>query len=203
VEPSVKGSLVLGAVVTVRRHRDQGRVSADQLSARLSGAALELIDRKVDIGRWYPIGPFCELLEVDWEVGGQRNPDYMRQEGERAANRLFDSGIYQQLHYAERAGSVQTREAVLRQAKLITSITANLYNFLRFEVRMDPERPDQLEILYDNAAPFSEALRLTTEGFMNQINARQGSQRRWTSQRVRPELVAFRLPLPSRLKSGS
>jgi hypothetical protein len=38
-EPSVKGSLVLDAVVTVRRLRDQARVSADQLAARLGGAA--------------------------------------------------------------------------------------------------------------------------------------------------------------------
>jgi hypothetical protein len=97
MEPSVKGSLMLGAVVSVRRHRKQGRISAEQLTARLSGPALELIDQKIDIGRWYPVKHFTELLELDWEVGASRDPGYMRSQGEQAANRLFDSGIYQQL----------------------------------------------------------------------------------------------------------
>ena len=199
MEPSVKGVLMLGVVVAVRRHRDQGRVPAPQLEARLSGAALEMIDRKIDIGRWYPIGVFCELLDVDWDVGGRRNPDYARAEGTRAADRLFDGGIYQQLAFAERAERVSTRDQLVRRAKLITTITGTLYNFLTFEVRTDPERSDHLEILYGNAKAFSEALRHTTEGFMNQINTRQGSARCWTSQRRRPDQVVFRMPLSSRL----
>ncbi len=200
MEPSVKGSLMLGVVVTVRRHREQGRVAAAQLEARLSGPALELIDQKIDIGRWYPINVFCELIEVDWDVGGRRDPAYMIREGELAADRLFGSGIYQQLHYADRAGQAQTRASLVRQAKLITTITANLYSFLEFEVRVAPERPDHIEILYRNASAFTEALRYSTEGFMNQINARQKSSRRWMSVRVRPDLVTFSLALPLRFK---
>jgi hypothetical protein len=57
LEPSVKGSLDVGVAVTARRHRDAGRVSAEQISARLSGAAVELLDQKIEIGRWYPIAP--------------------------------------------------------------------------------------------------------------------------------------------------
>ena len=90
IDSSVKGSLVLGAVVTVLRHRNQGRISADQLSARLGGAAFELVDQKIDIGRWYPVKAFTELLDLDWEVGSRRDPDYMRRQGEQAADRLFD-----------------------------------------------------------------------------------------------------------------
>jgi hypothetical protein len=201
VEASVKGSLVLGAVVAVRRHRNHGRVAAAQLEARLGPAALELVDQKVDIGRWYPIGAFCELLDVDWDVGGRRDPDYARREGARAADRLFESGLYQQLQYAERAGRAQSRESLLRQARLITTITGTLYNFLEFEVHLDASS-DRLEIAYGNAAAFSEVLRYTTEGFMNQINERQGSSRRWSSERARPDRVVFRLPLPARLAEG-
>ena len=47
--------------------------------------------------------------------------------------------------------------------------------------------------------PFSEALRISTEGFMNQINKRQKSRRRWTSERVAPDRIVFRMPLPERL----
>jgi hypothetical protein len=199
MDPSVKGSLVLGAVVTVRRHRTQGRVSADQLSARLNGAALELVDQKIDIGRWYPVKVFTELLDFDWDVGSGRDPDYMRRQGEQAADRLFSSGIYQQLNYAERADRVGNAKELKRQSKLITTITGSLYNFLRFEVRLGEARGDTLEIVFSNAALFSEALRHSTEGFMNQINQRQGSGHRWMSRRDQADVIVFTLPLPRRL----
>jgi len=198
VEPSAKGSLVLGSVVSVRRQRDRGLLSAETLAARLSPAAVDLVDQKIDVSRWYPIGVFCELLDVDWEVGGERDPDYMRGEGRRAAARLFDSGIYHQLDYAERAEKVQTRERLVRQSKLISTLTGTLFNFLRFEVQIEPDR---LEIHFHDAGPFSEALRFTTEGFLNEINARQKSTRRWSSERLRPDHVMFRLSLPSRLSA--
>ncbi|HTF33649.1 MAG TPA: hypothetical protein VK714_08105 [Myxococcota bacterium] len=202
-ELSVKGSLMLGVVVTMRRHRKQGRISSEQLTARLSRGALQMIEEKVDIGRWYPIQIFCELLDLDWELGGRRDPNYMRDEGEKAAERLFESGIYQQLSYAERAGRVRARDDLIRQAKLITTITGTLYNFLTFEVRFDADNGDSLQIYYGNAAAFSEALRYTTEGFMNQINKRQKSSARWSSKRQRPDLVVFTLPLPQRLARES
>jgi hypothetical protein len=202
VEPCVKGALVVGAVVSIRRHRDGGRITPEQLEVRLSEEALELVDRKIDIGRWYPVRPFCELIDLDWELASGRDPEYARKAGSTSADRLFDRGIYHQLEYAERAERVQTRADLVRQAKRITAITATLYNFLDFEVRVD-ERARCLEIHYRKAAPFAEILRYTTEGFMNQINRRQKSERRWSSERLSPDAVVFRLPLPSRLAGES
>jgi hypothetical protein len=153
----------------------------------------------VDIGRWYPIGTFTELIDFDWEKAGGRDPDYMRREGARAADHLFQRRIYQQLDYAERSERAQSRDALLHRARLITTVTGTLYNFLDVHVRVDPASPDRLEIRYGNAAEFSEALRYTSEGFMNQINRRQGSLRSWTSVRAQPDLVLFHMSLPSRL----
>lgn len=198
MEPSVKGVLVVGAVVAARRHRETGRIPPEQLDARLSPEALELVDSKIDIGRWYPIAAFCELIELDWEVAADRDPEHARRAGAFSADRLFDRGLYQQLDYAERATRAQTRAALTRQARLISTIIGTLYNFLEVEVKVDEQRPDALEIHYRNAGPFAEVLRYTTEGFMNQVNHRQGSMRRWTSERVDPDLVVFRLALPSR-----
>jgi len=198
-EQSVKGSLMLGVVLTLRRHRNQGRITQEQLTARLSKGALQILEEKIDFGRWYPIQIFCELLDLSWELGGGGDPNYMREEGERAAERLFQTGIYQQLSYADRAERVRARDHLIRQAKLITTITGSLYNFLEFRVRLESDPGDQLEIHYGNATAFSEALRFTTEGFMNQINKHQKSFARWSSKRVRPDLVVFTLPLPKRL----
>src|SRR5262249_8813399 len=147
---------------------------------------------------WYPIGAFCELMDLNWELGGQRDPEFMRREGERSADRLFDTGIYPQLRFAEEAAKVQSRKDLVRQSRLISSITGSLYNFLRIEVRVG--EGENLQIVYEDAAPFSEALRFSTEGFMNQINKRQKSAQRWTSERQRPDRIVFEMSMPSRLK---
>jgi hypothetical protein len=197
--PRAKGSIVLGAVASLRRLRSSGRVTVDQLEARLSAAALELLGQKIDIGRWYPMSAFAELIEFEWEMIAGRDPDYAREGGAKSARRLFESGRYQQLDFAQRTGRAESREKLVRQAKLITTITSTLYDFLAVTVGIDPARPCDLEIVYANAAEFTEPLRYTTEGFMNAINEAQGSSRRWTSERAAPDRVVFRLPIPARL----
>jgi hypothetical protein len=197
--PCAKGSIVVGAVASLRHLRKSGRVSAEQMAARLSGAALALLEEKVDIGRWYPMNAFAELVEFEWDVVAGRDPEYARKSGARGAERLFQSGRYQQLDFAQRAGRAESREALVRQSKLITTVTAMLYNFLEVKVGIDPDRPNELQIVYANAAEFTEPLRYTTEGFMNAINEAQGSSRRWTSVRTAPDRVVFRLAIPERL----
>ncbi len=194
-----KGSIVVGAVASLRHLRSSGRIADEQLTARLSRAALELLEQKIDIGRWYPMRAFAELVEFEWDVIAARDPEYARASGAKGAQRLFASGRYQQLDFARRVGKAESREALVRQAKLTTTITSMLYNFLQVSVGIDPARPNELQIVYANAGEFTEALRYTSEGFMNGINSAQGSPRRWTSERTAPDRVVFRLAIPSRL----
>src|SRR5262245_59189123 len=79
-QPSAKGTLVLGVVVAARRLREKGKISPEQLEARLSKAALELIEQKINIAGWYPIQVFTELMDLSWELSGSREPDFMRRE---------------------------------------------------------------------------------------------------------------------------
>lgn len=197
MEPSVKGSLFVTGVAAVRRYRDAGLLSEDQIAARLGPAALEALDQKIDISLWYPIDAFCEMVDLDWETAAERDPVYMRRLGAVAARRFFERGIYQQLDYAKRAERVESRRSLLRQSKLIATVTNSLYSFLEIDVRVVN---NVLEIAYGDAAPFAEALRHTTEGFMNEVNRWQESSRRWASERVAPDLVLFRLDLPERLQ---
>jgi hypothetical protein len=198
VEPSVKGTIVLGVVASLRKLRTAGQLSHEQLSARLSGPALGLLEQKIDFATWYPMALFRELVEFEWDVVAKRDPDYARRSGALSADHQSDTGRYQQLDFAKRAKKADTSGALLLQAKLITTVTAAFYNFLQTSVAIDPARPDRLEIVYANAAHFPEPLRYATEGFMNQINERQGSSRRWTSERVAPDRIVFTLPLPDR-----
>jgi hypothetical protein len=193
---NVKGALVIGAVVAARRLRESGRLSPEVLEARLSKAALELIDTKIEVARWYPVESFCELIDLGWEVIGKRDPAYLEKAGAVSADQLFDSNRYQQLDFAQRAAKVQTRKQLIRQARLITTITGTFYDFLAVRVALDT---DALNIIYGNAAEFADALIHTTIGFKNQINVRQGSKMRWSGRRTMPDEICFRMPIPKRL----
>jgi hypothetical protein len=199
VQPSAKGVIVVGVVASLRKLRRTGALAQGQLSARLSGAALELLEQKVEIGRWYPMAVFAELVDFEWEVVAKRSPDYARAAGAKTAERQFESGRYQQLDFARRASRAESRSALLLQARLITTITAAFYSFVVTSVSIDPARPNQLEIVYAHSAVFPELLRYATEGFMNEINRRQGSTRRWTSGRPAPDRLVYRMELPAYL----
>jgi hypothetical protein len=198
--PSVKGSVVVGVVSSLRALKRRGGVSEDALSARLSADALRLLGGKIEVGRWYPMPAFAELVDLEWELGG-RDPAGAREAGARSADRMFELGLYQQLDYAGRVARPKTLEELVRQAKLITTVTSALYSFLETHVRI-ASTGEALEIVYSNAAAFHESLRFSTEGYMNRVNERQGSSRTWTSARTRPDEVVFSMPLPSRLAAS-
>jgi hypothetical protein len=193
---NVKGALVLGAVVAARRLRERGRLAPEVMAARLSKEALELVDHKVEVARWYPVAPFCELIDLGWEIAGNRDPAYLEKAGAVSADQLFDSNRYQQLDFAQRAAKVQTRKQLIRQARLITTITGTFYDFLDVRVALDA---NALSIIYGNARAFGDPLVHTTVGFKNQINVRQGSKMRWTGRRNSPDEVCFTMPVPKRL----
>jgi len=194
---SVKGTLVLGAVVAARRLRDRGRVEPEVLEVRLSREALELLDQKIEVARWYPIAPFCELIDFGWEIDGRREVAYLERGGAESANRLFESNRYQQLEFVQRAGKVASRHELTKRARLITTIVGTFYDFLDVHVALEA---DALVIVYGNARAFSNALIHTTVGFQNQINVRLGSKLRWSGVRTRPDEVRFAMPIPKRLE---
>jgi hypothetical protein len=199
VEPSAKGAIVMGVVASLRKLRTSGQITNEQLAARVSSAAFALLEQKIEVGRWYPIAVFRELVDFQFQVVGRRNPDYARQEGARSAEVQSDSGRYQQLDFAKRAGRAESSGAIVLQAKLIASLTAAFYSFLEMSVGIDPKDPLRLQIVFTNAALFPDGLRYATEGFMSRINERQGSTRRWRSERPTPDRIVFWMELPERL----
>jgi hypothetical protein len=199
MESSAKGSIVVGVVASLKKLCRGGRLDRDRIAARLSPAAIGLLEKKIEIGVWYPMTAFAELCDLEWDSASGRDPEYARRSGLESAKRQFESKRYQQLDFAQRTGKAGSRDALLRQTKLITTITSTFYNFLAVSVGIDKDRPNELSITYANAAMFNEPLRYSTEGFMNGINAMQGSARQWTSERAAPDRIVFRLVLPSRL----
>lgn len=194
--PSVKGVMLLPSVVVVRRLRDGGAIPESRLE-KLSSAARELLDERIEIAQWYPMEMFSELLEIDWEICGNHDPEYMRQAGERNAEAMTRAKRYQQLDYLERADRPESSSDILRQMRLTSSITQSYFNFTETTVQMHPDRPHVLQIIYVNTDAFPESLRYSTEGFMNRLNRVRRSSRKWTSERVGNTIV-FSLEMKTR-----
>lgn len=200
-EPSVKGMMILNSVVVVRRARDRGDVPEPRL-AKLSARTLELLDERIQVARWYPMECFSELLELDWDLHGGRDPDYMRRAGAATAASMTSGNRYQQFDYLERAKRPETAAELVSQVKLTSTVTLSYFDFMEVEVRIDPDRPNVLQIVYIGTDGFPEALRYSTEGFMSQLNQLRGTRRTWTSERI-GSTVVFSLEMKSGLDEPS
>jgi hypothetical protein len=197
-EPSVKGLLVGGVVVNLQRLRESGRLAADACEARLSRAALHLLEEKIDPSRWYPLAEYAELVDLLWDHEAARDPEYMREKGRAWAKKLYDAHRYQQLEYADAsAGAIGSPEEAVRQGRLIASLIGTFWSFVEAEVDLDPERPHTLRLVLSGrlARLFPEANRFTTEGFLNHMVERTGGRHRSTSERPAPDRLEFRLEL--------
>jgi hypothetical protein len=195
-EPSVKGLLLGGVVVNVRRLRERGAISEEALESRLSRGALALLTEKIDPTRWYPLEAYRELVDLLWQVDGGGDPEYMREKGRAWAAKLYDAQRYQQLAYADStARRAASDEDSVRQGRLIASLVQTFWSFVEPQVELDPERPHTLRFTLACSAPFPEANRYTTEGFMNHMIERGGGTHRCASERPSPDRVVIRMPL--------
>lgn len=191
-EPCVKGSLLVGAAVAVRRRSQRGEIGEEQL-AKLSPEALELIDAEIALARWYPVRLMEELVDLDWAFAG-RDPEYQRQAGRRTAGHFAKTGLYQQVEYARSNRGAKTQRDVLRQSRMVCTITSTLYDFI--EARAELVGKDRLQVVFENARHFPEALRYSTEGFLDEITQR--TTRRWSSARPTPDRIVFGLEIRPR-----
>jgi hypothetical protein len=197
-DPSVKGLLLGGVVANLKRLEESGAVGEDALEARLGPRALELLREKVDPACWYPIDAYRELVDVLWELEGQRRPDFMREKGRAWARKLYEAQRYQQLEYADtRTRQIGSGEEAVRQGRLIASLIQTFWNFVEPKVDLDPDQPDTLRLTLEGrlASLFPEANRFTTEGFLNHMVERAGGRQRATSERAAPDRIEFRLSL--------
>jgi hypothetical protein len=184
--------------VNVQRLRDAGRLAPEACEARLSRAALLILDEKVDPARWYPLAEYAELLDLLWEIEAGRDPGYMREKGRAWARKLYEAHRFQQLEYADAsAGAISSPEEAVRQGRLVASLIASFWSFVEAEVDLDPERPGTLRLVLAGrlARLFPEANRFTTEGFLNHMVERAGGRQRACSERAAPDRIEFRLAL--------
>jgi hypothetical protein len=196
IRASVKGLLLGGIVAQVRRMLESERLGEEDMLARIGPEASAVLDQKVQPIRWYPIEAYRDLVDLVWEIEGDRNPEFMREKGRAWAEKAYRKG-YQQLEYADSAPQLQTGAEAVRQGRLIASLIGAFWSFVEPEVDLDPDpdRADTLRMTFRNAGSFPEANRYTVEGFLNHMVERGGGRTHSSSERPEVDVVVFRLPL--------
>ena len=160
--PSIKGTAYNSVHDDLHRMLDDGRLSEDELEARLSREERELLESKVLATKWYPIETYRKLLALVAQKDATGPVDeYLIERGWRAAERLQQAGIYRQLGADEGAG----KSWGARVENLVTKISGLLYNFTRWSVD-EPENAAVIRVTVDEARDFADECRYTAQGFV-------------------------------------
>ncbi len=186
--PSIKGTAYNSIHDDLHRMLDDGRVSQDELEARLSREELELFESKVLATKWYPIETYRKLLALVAQKDAKGAADeYLVERGWRAAERLAQAGIYRQLGADEGAG----KSWGARVSNLVTKISGLLYNFTRWSVD-EPENAKLIHVTVDEAKDFGDECRYTAQGFVAfAATLMAGAPVKITSARPTPDRIVY------------
>ena len=190
-EPAIKGTVLVNLVADVLSLRDEGRISADELAARLERQDLEILESKVMPSTWYPISSYRRLTELLVEKDGG-DEDYLRARGARSAQRLLEAGFYEQMRRLRPGGSVTFAE-IERSVRVLVVMSQTILNFGRSEVFPDPDHERRVMIQISDAADYPEVLRFTSEGFYDACARAAGRRYSWRSSRPEPDRIVVRM----------
>src|SRR5688500_7653746 len=171
-QPSIKGSALSSVVEDVRALCDSGRISGERLEASLEAADIALLESKIQPALWYPIQSYERLTRLLLDVAGRGDPQYVADRGARAAQRLWESGLYVQLqHGEEKAAKARRVDGALteRDAKMITTLSGAIFNFTRWSYRID-ESGAWIEV--NEAAEWPEVSVWAARGFLEYVVSR-------------------------------
>jgi hypothetical protein len=192
-EPSIKGSALSSVVEDVRALRDGGRLSADRLEATLEPGDLRLLEEKIQPAIWYPIQSYARLSELLLDVVGGGDPQYIADRGARAAQRLWESGLYIQLQHGEEKAAKARRSGNVmsdRDARVITTLSGAMFNFTRWKYCAE-EYGAVIEV--EDAADLPEVSVWAARGFLEYVVSRlRRIETTIAASRVAPDRVEFR-----------
>lgn len=201
-KPSVKGSVVAEAIEKTRKLLEEGRLSRDQLEARLGPGHLAAFDEPTNVSRWYDLELYKCLAELMYELEGGPRDEYFRRQGFARGKKLIEAGLYQQMEYVERsqvAAELDPKarfEAYGRDLKLFVTLSAAILSFSRWSVARDPDHEDRYRIEVRDAEAFPDFLGWGSEGLINAMASRHGLHGLWRYERIAPDFVVFRMLRP-------
>jgi hypothetical protein len=197
-EPSIKGSAFEAAASDLLALLERGVLRREEAVVALQPGDFALLETKPSPSSWVPIGAYARIVDLLLRFEGRGDPEYLRQRGARAAERLFDSGLYAQLRHGAALG-VLTEEAgedkfTERDGRLMTSLSGAIFNFGSWSFRVLEKG---YEVEAKDSAALPEVARYAAEGFLEVMTARTSRRDvRVTSKRVSADRIVFWIPLP-------
>lgn len=195
--PSIKGSVFASVVEDVAKARAEAGPGLD-LARWLLPEDLALLDEEIVISRWYDIRCYTRMNELLRDIVGEGGNEYLRERGRHTARRLLEAGLYAQLEYTTRAAVATAKpeerfEAFGRDLRLLTTISASILNFSRWEPSVDADHGDRYRIDVVDAEDFPEVLCWRSDGFVNEMAALHGDADIWRWERPERERIVFRM----------
>lgn len=196
-EPSIKGSAFELAASDLLAAIERGVVPREQVVTALEPGDFELLETKPSPSSWVPIGTYARVVELLLRFEGHGNTAYLRRRGARAAERLFDSGLYAQLRHGAAIG-ILTEEAggdsvfTERDGRLMASLSGAIFNFGTWSFRV---MPSAYEVEARDSAALPDVARHAAEGFLEVMTERTSRREvRVTSHRIAPDVIVFTIP---------
>lgn len=197
-EPAIKGGAFQTAAEDLLALLERRVLSRQELELALEPGDIELLESKPPPTAWIPIAGFARIVELLLKIEGRGEIDYLRRRGARAAERLFDSGIYAQLRHGAVIGELTEAggKRVFKEldGRLMTSLSGAIFNFGAWSFR---DTGECYEVDARDVGPMPELTRYSAEGFLEVMTARTSLRKvAVTSQRVSPDRIVFRIPYP-------
>jgi hypothetical protein len=198
--PQTKGLLLVSVVADIRRMVDEGRIARDDLEGELRPDVLKLVDGEVSPVSWYDSDVYPQLvgLLMRFDGKGPGDLDYVRERGERAGEKLVESGLYQQMDYmkrrvAERKSQGYGRREFEKSMRMIVSMPSTLMKGGTWSVQQDPDHEDRVMIVVDDVTGLSEESAVATQGILSGVSHAGGSGFRFLYERPRPSRILYRM----------
>lgn len=191
--PSIKGSALSAVVEDVRALRDRRELSPTKLRSCLEPEDFALIDGGCQPALWYPMTSYRRLTQLLLDTEGDGDPEYIARRGARAAERLWEAGIYLQLvHGSEKADQARAEGGVVseRDARIMTTLSGSIFNFTRWSFRLED---GECLIEVCEAEELPELAVYAARGFIEYVVGRtRGSATKVRARRPARERVEFR-----------
>jgi len=197
--PSVKGSVFAAIVEDVQKLLAAHKVERDELTRWLEPKDVVVLDGAIHAHEWYDVRIYARMAELLRDVEGNGRDSYLQKRGERTARRLLDGGLYSQLEYLQQAsfgrkGGAEERYAALgRDLARVTTLSANILNFSRWEAKPDPDHPKRWIMEVTGAKDYPDSLAWASCGFSNELARVQNQRDFWKWERVAPDRIVFRM----------
>jgi hypothetical protein len=197
--PAIKGSVFWRVAERVQEVVATSGLSPADLLRWLEPGDRELLDDEPSVSGWYDIRIYDRLNALLLEVDGRGDVEYFRREGQATAKALLKKGFYSQLEHLHRTEASRQQEPRLRfeafgrDLRLVATLSTGILDFSSWTSKPDPDHALRYLIEVTEAEPISEALAYRSEGFINGMATSHGEGRLWEYDRVRPDLIQYRM----------